>query len=102
MLCLLVRLVFRVQVCVNGHRLHNEDLLFVRFYVSEDDVSTRVTLARTWGCGIWFGGRLGTKHGDERPAGTLSMLLWRLKLLYNKCASLHTLHSGKPWQPQQA
>ena len=37
LLCLQVHMVFRVQVCVNGQRLHNEDLLFVRLYVSEDD-----------------------------------------------------------------
>ena len=56
-LCLQVHMDFRVQVCVNGQRLHNEDLLFERIYVSEDNTCD---LARTWGCGIWFGGRLST------------------------------------------
>ena len=82
---------FRVQVCADRQRLHNDVLLFVRFHMR----MRRVTLARTWSCSIWFGGWLGTKLGGERPAGTLSMPLWRVRLLYNMCASLHTLHSGK-------
>ena len=81
-LCLQVHMVFRVQVCVNGQRLHNEDLLFARFYVSEDDTCD---LARTWGCSIWFGGRLSTMcisphfsfwHGRQKPFLADMLDLW--------------------------
>ena len=71
-------------MCANMQRLHNEDLLFVRFKGFEKFMSLRMrtlTLDRTWGCGIWFGVKSGTKPSDERPAGTLNMLLWRLRLL---------------------
>ena len=86
---------FRVEVRNSNQKKQHEDMLFLRFYAQEDEPKQQETLHRTWACSIWCRARLSTKPGQDKLLGNHTTLLWRPRLLCNKCACFHTLHSGK-------